>query len=209
MIRVEVPVPIVKKKNRVATEERMQAGIGNILETKGHSGMTVNKVFKHLGIAKTAMYRDFESFNNLITTYYESIDVRLEPLLVDVSTITTEALIDLLMNAIEKNYLFLAQSKIIREFCAWELSDKSEMFEKQIKARDAVHLKFLEKIKPCLKDNGIKFDAVYAIIYAATNSLVLENKMFPGSHYGYNVGNEQKRNELFTTFRQLITYALS
>lgn len=209
MKKVKVPVSIVKKKNRVATEERMQAGIGNILETVGHSGVTVNKVFKHLGIAKTAMYRDFDTFNNLITTYYETIDFRLDPLLIDTSMLTTEGLIDLLMISIEMNYRSLAHSKIIRAFCAWELSDKSKMFEKQIKARDEVHLKLLEKIKPGLKDNGVKFEAVYAIIYAATNSLVLESKMVPGSHYGYSVGNEQKRNELFTTFRQLLTFALS
>jgi len=209
MKKLKAPSLVVKRKNRLQTEERMKEGIGEILEAFGHSEVTINKVFKHIGIAKTALYRDFTSFNNLIITYYESIDFRLDLITVDTAILTTERLIDLLMDVIEKTYRSLMKSKIIREFMAWELSDRTNLFKNTNKKREMIHLEFLQKIKPFLKDKAERFEILYAIIYSSINSIVLESKVYPGTHFGINISNEEKRIKLFATWRVLLTLALS
>jgi AcrR family transcriptional regulator len=200
---------VTKRKDRVATEKRLICSVGEIMETEGPSGLTINKIWRHSGIAKTSIYRYFKNVNGLIIAYYKSEDIRLREIDFDISLSSKEDVIEAIMTSVEKTYHFIAHKKAIRKFMLWELSERQKILIKILKQREAVHVSFLKKIEPLLVGCSIDFKAVYALIYAAINCLVLEVKAYPGTHFGYHISNTKERERLFTAIRSLLTTALN
>jgi len=198
-----------KRKDRVATEKKLISSVGELMEQYGPAGLTVNNLRNHSGIAKTAIYRYFGGLNGLITAYYNSEDIRIQELEVDVTSLTKEKVIDLIVDSVEKTFHIIAHNKVIWKFMLWELTQRKKVLRNILKQREAVHVAFLKKIEPFLRDCSLDFKAVYAIIYSAINCLVLDAKACPGTHYGYHISNAKERERFFNTIRSILTFTLN
>jgi len=198
-----------KRKDRIETEKVLLETVGFIMETEGVPGLYINNVWRRSGVAKTALYRYFKSFDGLVLAYYRSLNFILEDLIFNIQNMTKDQLIDMIMAAIEKTYNLIAQKKAIRRFMLWEVTERNELFIDMVKEREAAHVAFLNKIKPLLPDNGINFIAVYSTIYSAINAMLIRSKTYPGTRYGLYIGNADGRKELFSTFRQLLVFSLA
>lgn len=205
----EKRTPVIKKrKNRIAKENKAELAIGEIMQTEGPAGLKMSNISKYSGVDKKMLYRDYGTVENLVEAFWESEDIRFQELPVDVATLTKDKLVDLVMAAVQKHYLFFTQNKAARSFMIWEITERNKFLSKMNKKSEAVHQVFLDQIKPFLKEKEAKFITVYATIYSSVNSFVLRTKNIPGSHYGFNAGNEERRKQLFLTFREMLEFSL-
>ncbi len=64
--------PTAKPRDRVATEARIVAAVGDVLSRDGFSGIGVNAIAKQAGVDKVLIYRYFGGLPELLTAYGKS-----------------------------------------------------------------------------------------------------------------------------------------
>ena len=152
-------------KDREATEKRLLAALGEIIEESGLEFLGVNAVAQRVGVSKMLIYRYFGSLEELIGRYIMQRDYWVN--------IPDELPAQDELNAFVKN-MFREQIRRFREdkllirLYRWELSAGSPVVEQIRRKREENGLKLIESIS---RNSGIPYSQIQFLATMLSSSI--------------------------------------
>ncbi|MBI9103618.1 MAG: TetR/AcrR family transcriptional regulator [Spirochaetales bacterium] len=186
------------EKNRKATEEILLAAVGQIVKTKGFSGVGVNAVAKQAGVSKMLIYRYFDGLEGLIGTWILENSYWMEDtgsLEKELENLPREAFVyrDTMKKMFRDQWKGLLDEPLRRELLRWFIAEENPISRDALerietRGREISH-SYKDKI-----DTAEDIDAITAILIGGSYYLTLISDrvdVFNGVPLGEPEGQER------------------
>ncbi len=202
-----------KKRHKIRDPDQMRRNliiaIGEILEQKGHSGLRVNAIARHLGRDKNLIRYYFHSLNNLKKTYIKEKDYW--PLFFEQYQLDKPADKDgikrLFIKLLRENYLFFKKDKEMQKIILWQISEDNPLLRSISDAREEGGEKLLRLTDPFFKNTKINFRSIVALLLGGIYYIVLHSGTNGSKVSGLDINNELDSKSLYETIGQIILWA--
>ncbi len=196
-------------KNKKETKQKLLDAVGKILIEDGFQNLGINAVAKKAGISKVLIYRYFNDFDGLLSSFAEQKDYWLNE---------GSAFTDFLDHAKENDMrsaapkLFqnmfndLIRNRELQEIKRWELFENNPVIENIGKMREEIGIKQMKKVAEILKSDEKEIQETTAVIIAGLYYLALRSKtteMFNGINLRTKEGQERITRAIETILNKL------
>ncbi len=164
------------EKDREATEQRLIAAMGELIEEKGFEKVGVNAVAERAGVSKMLIYRYFNSLDGLIYAYIQKNDFWTNP---PANYPPPPELKDYLKKMIRNQIRQLRKDIPLKRLRQWELSTHNPMVKELFEKREAGGMElvqFISGFSTVSKDN---IAALATLINSSITYLILLEENFP------------------------------
>ncbi|RAJ27035.1 TetR/AcrR family transcriptional regulator [Pedobacter cryoconitis] len=195
-------------KNRKLTERKLIDAVGEIIRSKGYTGLGVNAIAKSAGVSKKLIYRYFGTVDSLIETYLIERDywVTFSKKVSDAAVASNkkQTMIEFSSSIFENQFDFFFNEDEMQRIILWEISEKSNILNELSRKREAMGEELLKLTDPYFKDSDINFRAVSAIIICGIYYSVLHTKKNASTLCGLDLNTEAGRKEITRTVRKIV-----
>jgi AcrR family transcriptional regulator len=191
-------------KNKQLTMGRLIDAVGEIIRTKGYTGLGVNKIAKQAGVDKVLIYRYFISPQKLIETYVMEKDYWLvfSEKLRQPATDEKGDLQEIATSMLENQFDFFLKEVEMQQLIIWEICEKGELMKKISLARESLASDFLEQTDKHFKRSQINFRVLSALLSAGIYYMILHKDV--GEYCGIDLKKQVHQTELKRTVREII-----
>ena len=124
-------MPSPAQRDREATESRLIAAVGELINHEGFGAVGVNALARQAGVDKVLIYRYFGGIPGLLAAYAEKGDFwwKVPDIVTDPfpNRGDPEGLVKALTLVVERHAQFLRSHPVTLEVIAWEMSDRNEL----------------------------------------------------------------------------------
>lgn len=200
-------------KNRLQTERKLIEAVGEIIRTKGYTGLGVNAIAKEARVNKKLIYRYFENVDRLIETYVIEKDYWLSFNNKIISQIDLKdkknTLIDAISSVLEKQFEFFWNEDEMQKIILWEISEKTTLLDSVCKVREEHGNAILELADPYFKNSPVSLRGVSSLLVCGIYYMVLHAKKNESTICGINVNSDAGRAEVQRSIRQVIEWTFN
>lgn len=197
-----------RTKDRELAKLELISAVGEIIRTKGYTGLGVNQIAKQAGLHKKLIYNYFGDVDSLIEQYVIEKDFWLIASEDLGSKATVNSEMDLkgnICSILMEQFDFFYQEQEMQELILWELSGKSHLMTSISNVREGLGEKVLTVTDQHFKDSEVNFRAVSAILTSAIYYLILHSKV--STFCGLNIQATPDREEILKTLRFFVDVA--
>lgn len=200
-------IKLQRVKDKEETKRKLIIAVGEIIRTKGYTGLGVNKIAKQAGYHKKLIYRYFGTPDNLIETYVLEKDYWMvfSEKLRNQAAEEKGDLLEMVSSILENQYVFFMQEEEMQQIIFWELSGKSDLMRSISNVREDLGEQFLALTDEHFKNSTINFRALSAILSAGIYYMILHAKV--DKYCGIDINDPADSEEVKRTLRQIITMA--
>jgi len=195
-------------KNRKLTERKLIDAVGEIIRSKGYTGLGVNAIAKTAGVSKKLIYRYFGTVDVLIETYLIERDywVTFSKKVSDAAVASNkkQTMIEFASGVFENQFDFFFNEDEMQRIILWEISEKSDILNDLSKKRETMGEELLKLTDPYFKDSDINFRAVSAIIICGIYYSVLHTKKNKSTLCGLDLNTESGRKEITKAVKKIV-----
>ncbi len=162
------------KRRRTSLQLKLELidAVGKALTKYGHTHLGINNVSIEAGVEKPAIYRHFESFDDLLHAYIEKQDYWLSELK-EFSQETVDDERDFAKRILIGQFRTLFKSKELQQLHIWELGDADDVVTSIALKREILAIKLLKQSEKVLENQGINFNCIMAVLIAGIYYLIL------------------------------------
>jgi AcrR family transcriptional regulator len=168
-----------KKNNKDKTMAKLLAAVGEVLQTKGYTGLTPTNIAKAAALDRKLITLYYGSVENLIETYIRTKDYWLTATddnttkLQDLSDSSTKDILEkLLLDQLEN---FLVNTEM-QKAVTWQISEKSNIMSEITRKREEISKLFFAKADEELQPTDTDIRAITSLLLAGIYYLVLHSK---------------------------------
>jgi AcrR family transcriptional regulator len=197
-----------RSKDKELAKLELIFAVGEIIRTKGYTGLGVNKIAKQAGLNKKLIYRYFGTVDKLIEQYVIEKDfwmITSQELRSNAEAESRMDLKDLISNILEEQFHFFYKEQEMQELILWELSGKSPLMNSISNAREDLGEKILKLTDEHFKDSKLNFRALSALLTAGIYYIVLHGKV--STFCGLDIRNAEDREEILNSLKFAIEIA--
>lgn len=194
-----------RSKDKELAKLELIFAVGEIIRTKGYTGLGVNKIAKQAGLHKKLIYRYFGTVDNLIEQYVVEKDFWMiisEELRNKAAAESEIDLEDLISSMLEEQFHFFLKEEEMQELILWELSGKSPLMNSISNAREEMAEKILKLTDEHFKNSEINFRALSALLTAGIYYIVLHSRV--STFCGLDIRKTEDREEILKTVKLVI-----
>jgi AcrR family transcriptional regulator len=199
--------PVKKRRDRIATEQKLLNTVGEIIVTEGFLRLKTNHIAAKAGVAKTAIYRSFKNVDGLIDCYYQIKDYRLKGVRGITTIKSKKDLVRFLMMRIHKRYDFLIDQPDMRQFMVWELSQTNNIFKHLISRRTKVNTFFLDKVRPLLTDSKIELTTACALAFSSVSFIALQSQSNIKNEFGMDLQSDHVKQQVMDAIEKIFNFS--
>lgn len=208
----EKPKKPGRKKKRVKNKEQAKLeliqAVGEIIRTKGYTGLKVNQIAKKAGLDKVLIYRYFLNVNSLIEAYVIQKDFWM----LSSEALRNKAVVKKGMNLektiatiLEDQFHFFQGEEEMQQLILWELSGESPLMNSISNVREDIGEKFFRTTDEYFRDTEVNFRALIAILTAGIYYIILHSRV--STYCGLDINIEKDREEILRTLKQVLKRA--
>jgi AcrR family transcriptional regulator len=124
-------------RDKQKTKKKLLAAVGEILKTKGYSGLMVSKIASVAGFDKKLIYEYFGSTDTLIDEYINSKDYWKEIDFSEESDVHSAGE-ELVVNSLVKQFAGIGKNEELQSLMIWQLSENRSTLKKIYKEREKI-----------------------------------------------------------------------
>ena len=158
------------EKDREATELRLLAAVGGIIEEKGFEHVGINAVAAKAGVSKMLIYRYFGSIEELIAKYIAKNDYWINT---STEIPTLDKLSDHLKSMFRNQIKQLRDNEIINRLSRWELNTTNAIVDELREKREASGVQRIDAVSKLTGINKDEVAFIATLITAALSYLAL------------------------------------
>lgn len=189
-----------EKKNIEARIDLMNA-VGVALKKYGFTKLGVNLVAEQAKMDKTAIYRHFNDFEELLKAYIEKQDYWLMSLK-DYENKEVESFEQLTKLFFEEQIEVLYKNKELQQLILWELADGDGIAAPITVKREIYSQNILNQSRHILEKQNVNFNFIIAIILGGVYYLILHKNT--GAFCELDLQKKAHKDELIKTINWLI-----
>ncbi|MEJ5055842.1 TetR/AcrR family transcriptional regulator [Sphingobacterium sp. MYb382] len=199
MVRKVVDGPL---RNKIRTQQRLIAAVGEIIHTKGYMFLGVNSIARQADLDKKLIYRYFGSFDGLIVEYLLDQDYWLN-ILQDIDTVMLSdsgevvALLKALLNSFFDRFIVNSEYSTMMML---ELVGNYKVLRNLNTIREEAISVFFERLEPFLKKQTIPLCSVFSLLIGAINFQFLYTHGMGRPFFGLSVKTTQTQQ----SFKELL-----
>lgn len=206
MRSTETNAPVIRSRDRAATERRIVDAAVEILSKQGFTHMGVNAIAAQAGVDKQLIYRYFGGLDGVMGAVGARLELWLGtqlPCNPPVAKSYPEFIGRLLDSYIDA----LRASPLLRRLIAWELVEPNQILNSLDASRSRVLTDWMQQVRGAmLPPPGIDAPAVNALLLAGVHHLVLRETSV-GRFAGLNCKTEEDWQRIRSAARTLVDLA--
>jgi AcrR family transcriptional regulator len=146
-----------------------------ILKDKGFIHLDINTICEYADVDRNAIYRHFNSFDNLLTKFIESKEYLRESFEIgNIDNIDDHK--EFLKDVLLKQYESANKNSELQQIFVWELAELSLRTKLIAERREEVYGEFVKKYESEFKDSDVDINTSIAIILAGIYYLTIHKK---------------------------------
>jgi AcrR family transcriptional regulator len=152
-------------KNSERTRQKFLDAVGEMIATKGYTGLGVNKIAKQAKVDKRLMYRYFSSFEDLIETYILEKDywLRNSENGGTYNQREGENLEEFISRLMVDQFDYFYDNKEVQGLILWEISEKNEVLNSIARTRENMASSLLSVFDNEISPKKIHFRSLSAL----------------------------------------------
>lgn len=164
---------MIKKRRRNSETAKLELmdAISSTLKNKGYAKLKMKTVAEESEMDKTAIYRLFGSFDELLKAYIQKQDFGLSKF-EDIGGQEIKDR-DFIKQLLVEHFNYINSNKELQEFLIWEMSDKSGIVTQYSKERELMAENILKQSDNILSDFGVNSKNIFAIFIAGINFITM------------------------------------
>jgi len=204
------PKKLVKERDKEVTKRKLINAVGEIIKTKGYTGIGVNKVAKQACVSKGMIYKYFGTLNGLVEEYMKERDYWLV-----LSTKVNELFInrgeqteaDLIGSILEEEVNFFYSEPEMQNLIHWQISESTEFLRSISNARESMAGDIFQITDNHFKGSNVNFRAVCALLLGGNYYTILHAAVNGSTVCEIDMNKQSDRQEVIRTIRQIINWA--
>lgn len=185
-----------RRRNALATRLALIDAVGDTLKKLGYAKLKINTVAQESGMDKTAIYRNFRDFDELLEAYIESQDFWLLKLK-EIGKHPIENHREFMKQILKEQFDSINSNEEFQQLLIWELGDKEGFMEAFPLKREIMAQGLFKQIGIVLEDIDVNLNAVYAILIAGINYLILHQDK--STYCNLDITKKDDKDELLKT----------
>lgn len=193
---------MIKKRRRNSETAKLELldAVGCTLKNQGYAKLKINTVAEESEMDKTAIYRLFGNFDELLKAYIQKQDFGLSKFEdIDEQEIEDR---DFIKQLLVEHFNYINSNKELQEFLIWEMSDKSGIVTQYAKERELMAENILKQKDNILSDFGINSKNIFAIFIAGINFITMHQDK--SSFFDVDITQKSDKAELIKTMNWLV-----
>lgn len=191
-------------KNKQVTMGKLINAVGELIRTKGYTGLGVNKIAKQAGVDKVLIYRYFISPEKLIETYVLGKDYWMvfSEKLRNPAAEEMGDLKEIITSLLENQFDFFFNEIEMQQLIIWEIAEKGDLMKKIALSRELLVSDLLKQTDQHFAGSRLNFRMISALLSAGIYYMVLHKDV--GEYCGIDLRKQAGQNEMKRTLRELI-----
>ena len=195
-----------EKKTRIrrtkdVIDNQLMSAVCRVINEMGFSHLGINSVSEVAKVEKAYIYRNFDSFENLLERYFVRNDFWERFIIQKAYNEHSSDLKDMFIFYLEELYKTMDQSREFESLARWEIAEPTPYIIRHAKRREIETRDLLDMNTEYFKDSGLDIEALYALITAGIYYLVIHKDISPFFNVDFSTREGKKR--LLTTIEQL------
>jgi AcrR family transcriptional regulator len=197
-------------KNSERTRQKFLDAVGEIIATKGYTGLGVNKIAKQAKVDKRLMYRYFSSFEDLIETYILEKDywLRNSENGGTYNQREGENLEEFISRLMVDQFDYFYDNKEVQGLILWEISEKNEVLNSIARTRENMASSLLSVFDNEISPKKIHFRSLSALLISGIYYMNLHRQVNDSTFCEIDINNPDDRQKLRETIYQVVRMAL-
>lgn len=205
-LRRQADLSFPKIKDKELTRRKLINAVGEIISTKGYTGLGVNTIARQAQVNKKLIYRYFISVDRLIEEYVLEKDYWMLASEKMSSQVLNDDLSETICNILENQFDFFYSQTEMQQLIIWEICG-SKLMKSISVAREHLGEKFMELTDEYFDGSDINFRAIGSLLSAGIYYMTLHAPVTP--YCGIDLNKPEHRDEVKKTIRQIIRYAFN
>lgn len=189
---------MINKKQRRSIEARMEIldAVGRTLKKQGYAKLNLNTVGEEVNLDKSALYRYFGNFEELLRAYIERQDYWLKGIK-EFGDVEVDDKAGELKHIIKEQFKLLDKNPEFQQLLIWELADKDGLTTPISIRREMFSRKLIEQAKGVLELQGINLNYIIALIFSGFYFLILHKEQ--AEFCGVDMKQKEHKEEFLRT----------
>lgn len=191
-------------RNKERSKEKFLDAVGEILETKGYTGLKINDIAAKAGVDKKMIYTYFGGTDQLIDEYIHSLDFW--------SNVTNEAAPEITDGGQEfskqmltQQFDYVASNKNLQKILLWGVAEKRNALKRIADDRElSGELLFTRITDPYFTENAEEYRAIMAILISGIYYLNMYKGMNADTFCGIDLTKETGTDIIKKALEKLI-----
>lgn len=195
-------------KNRVLTEKKLIAAVGEVIKKKGYKGLSLNGVAKEAGMSRTLIYRYFGDIDALVETYIQEKDYWLgdnPDFKLGVTGIGDKTELEqLIIQLLQRQLDYFMDTEEMQSIILSELSEDHQLLKHLSESRETLAAPFFDLTDAYFKDTDVDFRGIAALVVSGIYYLVLQSKRNDAKCCGVNLRTEAGKKSIANAISLII-----
>ena len=187
-----------EKKTRIrrtkdVIDNQLMDAVCRVINEIGFSQLRINSVSEVAKVEKAYIYRNFDSFENLLERYFMRNDFWERFIIQKTCSEHSENMKDMFVFYLTELYKTINQKGEFESVIRWEIAEPTPFILKYAKRRDFENKEFLQKNVDYFKDSEIDIEALYALLISGIYYLTLHRNIASFCNIDFSTREGKKR----------------
>ncbi|MDR3061486.1 MAG: TetR/AcrR family transcriptional regulator [Dysgonamonadaceae bacterium] len=189
------------RRTRDVIDNQLMNAVCRVINELGFSQLGINSVSEVAKVEKAYIYRNFESFDNLLERYFIRNDFWERFIVQKAYNEHGSDLKDMFIYYLTELYKTMDQNREFESIARWEIAEPTPYILRHARRRELDNQKFMEKNVEHFKGTDIDIEAIYALLISGIYYLNIHKNVSTFCNIDFTTREGKKR--LTKTIEQL------
>ncbi|MDR1370317.1 MAG: TetR/AcrR family transcriptional regulator [Dysgonamonadaceae bacterium] len=189
------------RRTRDVIDNQLMSAVCRVINELGFSQLGINSVSEVAKVEKAYIYRNFESFDNLLERYFIRNDFWERFIVQKAYNEHGSDLKEMFIYYLTELYKTMDQNREFESIARWEIAEPTPYILRHARRRELDNQKFMEKNVEHFKGSDIDIEAIYALLISGIYYLNMHKNVSTFSNIDFTTREGKRR--LIKTIEQL------
>jgi len=190
-----------RESNAIKVKMDLLNAVGLALKKYGFAKLSINTIATEANIDKTAIYRYYEGFEDLLKAYIEKQDYWIKPIR-DLGNRQINDMKEVVKTFFKDQFNTLMTSDEFQQLILWELADKDNIAAPITVKREVYSEGVLKQSRISIEKTGINFNFILSVLLGGIYYLVIHKNQYQFCEVDLN--QKKHKDELLRTLDWLV-----
>jgi AcrR family transcriptional regulator len=189
------------RRTRDVIDSQLMSAVCKVINELGFSQLGINSVSEVAKVEKAYIYRNFESFDNLVERYFIRNDFWERFIIQKAYSEHGADLKDMFIYYLTELYKTMDQNREFESIARWEIAEPTSYVLRHARKRELDGQKLIEKNVEHFKGTGLDIEVIYALLISGIYYLNIHKNV--STTCGVDFTTREGKKRLMKTIEQL------
>jgi AcrR family transcriptional regulator len=181
------------RRTKEVIDNQLMSAVCRVINEMGFSQLGINSVSEVAKVEKAYIYRNFDSFDNLLERYFVRNDFWERFIVQKAYNEHTSDMKDMFIFYLTELYKTMDQSREFESLARWEIAEPTSYILRHAKRRELENRELMNLNTEYFKDSGLDIEVFYALFTGGVYYLVMHKDIAPFCNIDFSTREGKKR----------------